>query len=71
MAGTEALMTVDAEIRVPIAKAQLVRSHIDGPADNILREEETYWLDLCLTPRPCNARACYRDHWGPQRRSLV
>lgn len=67
MPGTEALMTVDAEIHVPIAKTQLVRFHIDGPADNILREEETYWLDLCLTPRPCNARACYRDHWGPHR----
>jgi AraC family transcriptional regulator len=36
------------------------------PADNILRVDE-YWLDLCLTPRPRNARACYRDHWSPHR----
>jgi AraC family transcriptional regulator len=63
----EELMTVDAEVSVPVATAQLVRFHVTGPADNILREEETYWLDLCLTPRPRNARACYRDHWAPSR----
>ncbi|HMK86531.1 MAG TPA: helix-turn-helix transcriptional regulator [Steroidobacteraceae bacterium] len=59
------LMTVEAELRVPAATAQLVRFHITEPADNILREEEAYWLDLCLTPRPRNARACYRDRWAP------
>jgi len=67
MARSETLMTIDAEVRVPVAKVQLVRFHVSEPADNILREEETYWLDLCLTPRPRNARACYRDHWGPHR----
>ena len=68
MAGrTEALMTVDAEIRVPAATTRLVRFHVPGPADDILREEETYWLDLCLTPRPANARACYLDRWRPDR----
>jgi len=60
-------MTVDAEIRVPVATAQLARFHMAGPLDNTLREEEEYWLDLCLTPRPRNARACYREHWGPHR----
>jgi AraC family transcriptional regulator len=64
---SEALMTVDAEIRVPIALTQLVRFHMTRPADNILRDEETYWLDMCLTPRPRNARACYRDRWAPHR----
>lgn len=67
MARSETLMSVDAEVRVPIATAQLVRFHMTGPADNVMREQETYWLDLCLTPRPRNARACYRDHWGPHR----
>jgi len=61
-------MTVDAEVRVPVATAQLVRFHIDGPADNVMTDKESsYWLDLCLTPRPRNARACYREHWGPHR----
>jgi AraC family transcriptional regulator len=66
---SEASMTVEAEIRVPTASAQLVRFHVPGPADDILliREPETYWLDLCLTPRPPNARACYVDRWGSDR----
>jgi AraC family transcriptional regulator len=61
------MMTVEAEIRVPVATAQIVCFHMTDPADNILREEESFWLDLCLTPRPRNARACYRDHWAPHR----
>ncbi len=63
----EALMTLDAEIRVPVAVTRLARFHVTGPADNILREEDAYWLDLCLTPRPRNVRACYVDHWAPHR----
>lgn len=58
------LMTIDAELRSPVATVQLVHFHILEPADDILREEDAYWLDLCLTPRPRNARACYRDHWA-------
>jgi AraC family transcriptional regulator len=64
---SEATVTVDAEMRVPLAMTQLVRFHHTAPVDDILREEETYWLDLCLTPRPANARGCYVDRWGPHR----
>lgn len=60
-------VTIHAEIRAPAATARLVRFHMPDPVDNILREEDSYWMDLCLTPRPRNARACYRDHWDPQR----
>lgn len=63
----EEVMKVEAEIRVPVATAQLVRFNVIAPADNIMREKDAYWLDLCLTPRPRNARACYRDHWSPHR----
>lgn len=63
----EALMTLDAEIRVPVAVARLVRFHVTEPADNILCEDEAYWLDLCLTPRPRNTRACYIARWAPHR----
>jgi AraC family transcriptional regulator len=63
---TAELMTIEGELRVPGATAQLVRFHISEPADNILHEQDdAYWLDLCLTPRPRNARACYRDRWAP------
>lgn len=61
------LMTVEAELRVPAATAQLVRFHLDGPADNVMREQDGYYVDLCLTPRMHNARACYRERWSPQR----
>jgi AraC family transcriptional regulator len=63
----EPSMTLDAELRGPLATTQLVRFHVSGPTDDILCEEDTYWLDLCLTPRPPNARACYLDRWAPHR----
>lgn len=62
-----ASMMVNAEVRVPAATVQVVRFDMTRPADNILRDEERYWLDLCLTPRPRNARACYRERWSPHR----
>jgi AraC family transcriptional regulator len=58
-------MTIEAELRVPAATAQLVRFSIVEPADDLLCAQHAYWLDLCLTPRPRNARACYRDRWAP------
>jgi AraC family transcriptional regulator len=63
--GGAQVMTIEAELRVPAATAQLVQFIIPEPADNVLRADQAYWLDLCLTPRPRNARACYRDHWAP------
>lgn len=65
--GTQSVMHIQAERQVPIAHAQLVQFETSMPADNILQVEDACWLDLCLTPRPANARARYRDHWGPQR----
>jgi AraC family transcriptional regulator len=61
------VMTVAAEVRLPYATAQLARFNVTEPVDRILHQEGTYWLDLCLTPRPPNSRACYRDRWSPHR----
>jgi len=62
-------MTIEAEVRVPAATAQLERYQFPEPVDEVLRdpEEDAYRFDLCLTPRPHNARACYRERWGPHR----
>lgn len=60
------VMTIEAELRVPVATAQLVRFHFAEPADNLFCEDR-YQLDLCLTPRPRNARACYPERWGRDR----
>jgi AraC family transcriptional regulator len=62
-----ASMTVDAEHQVSVATTQLVRFHLHEPGDNSRREEENFWLDMCLTPRPRNARACFVEHWAPHR----
>lgn len=65
--AAETSMTVGAEIRVPAATVRLVRFDLAKPADNVLRNEQDYWLDLSLTPRPANARASFRDRWSPHR----
>lgn len=67
MNHAEPSMTVETEVCGPIMTAQLARFHVPEPADNILRREDEYWLDLCLTPRPPNARGCFREHWNPHR----
>jgi AraC family transcriptional regulator len=66
-AQSESLSTIDREVKVSIATTQLVRFHVNEPAENVRREEEHCWLDMCLTPRPLNARACYVEHWAPHR----
>jgi len=60
-------MMVEAELRVPLATAQLVRYGLAKPIDDIFLMEDAYRLDLCLTPRPRGSRACYREHWIPHR----
>jgi AraC family transcriptional regulator len=67
MSSAAATMIIDAELRIPIATAQLARFDVPGPADHIFLDEDAYWLDLSLTPRPNNSRARYQDHWGPHR----
>jgi AraC family transcriptional regulator len=61
------MVKLEAELRVPVATVQLARFLNTGPIDNVLWETDTFWLDLCLTPRPRNARACYSEHWSPHR----
>ncbi|MBW2942528.1 helix-turn-helix transcriptional regulator [Zhongshania aquimaris] len=62
-----ATMRIEAELRAPVAAAQLVHYRLDEPADNLQSEDASYRLDLCLTPRPRNARACYPQRWGRDR----
>lgn len=63
----ENVMTIEAEVRAPVATAQLVQFHLSEPADNVMHTADVYRLDLCLTPRPRNARASYPDRWNPHR----
>lgn len=67
MAAPADKMTIEAELRSPIATAQILSFDLAGPADNVFYNEDVYWIDLCLTTRMNNARARYSDHWGPHR----
>lgn len=58
---------VDAEIRLQAATAQLARVCVNRPADGVRPQSEQYRLDLCLSSRPGNARACYCERWNPLR----
>jgi AraC family transcriptional regulator len=60
-------MTVQAEIRVPAATVQISRFVIPAPVDNMMACADGYRLNLCLTPRPRNSRACFAEQWGPHR----
>ena len=61
------LMTVEAELRVPAATVRLVQFEFIEPVSGAMHEDEEYRLDLCLSPRPRNARACYTERWAPNR----
>ncbi|MFA7602424.1 MAG: AraC family transcriptional regulator [Novosphingobium sp.] len=63
----EATIIVDAELRGQAAVAQIVRYDIPAPTESTVCDPDCYQINLCLTPRPLNARACYRTHWGPHR----
>lgn len=61
------IMTIEAALSIPVAAAQLIRFHFDEPVSGRLHEEDSYVLNMCLTPRPRNARARYCEHWRPHR----
>lgn len=65
--GEPATVLVDAELRGDAAVAQLVRYDIRAPTASTLLDHGSYLINMCLTPRPLNARGCYRRHWGPHR----
>lgn len=58
---------VEAELCTPIITAQQIQFHNIGLGEHILQGNETYRLDLSLTPRQQNARACYRERWSPHQ----
>lgn len=63
----QATISVEAELRAPGCEAQIVRFDIPSPTETVLRRTGSYQLDMCLTPRPDNARGCYPEHWGRHR----
>jgi AraC family transcriptional regulator len=62
-----ATVIVDAEVVTEAMTAQIVRYDIRSPSAAALSFPGKYLVNMCLTPRPADARACYRDHWGSHR----
>ncbi|MFA7586691.1 MAG: helix-turn-helix transcriptional regulator [Novosphingobium sp.] len=60
-------MIVEAELACPLMSAQIVRFDIPAPTEAAILDPEFYQINMCLTPRPLNARASYRQRWGPHR----
>ena len=60
-------MKVVKDLHVPLATAQLVRYEATHGTDAVFRVDDAYRLDVCLAPRPHQARVCYREHWGSDR----
>lgn len=58
---------VDAELRGAQIVAQVVRFNIPAPTMAVLCDPDAYHINMCLTPRPLDARAGYRERWGPHR----
>jgi AraC family transcriptional regulator len=57
----------EAELTGSTAKIHIVRFIVDQPTNRMFRRGNSYWLDLCVTPRPEMARGCYTERWGPHR----
>ena len=62
-----ATIHVEAELATPAIAARIVRFDMPRAHDAITAPVGTYHLNMCLTPRPMNARASYLDRWGPHR----
>lgn len=59
--------TVNAELKVPAATIRLMRYDIKQPATDIFfcQDEDSYYLDLAVTPRPRSTRFCFEGRWAP------
>lgn len=62
-----ASLLVDAELTGEAIAAQIVRFDIPARHDAAMSANPSYQINMCLSPRPLNTRACYPHHWGPHR----
>lgn len=65
--GERPTMIVDAALRGEAISAQIVRFDIPTPTTAYVESGDAYHINMCLTPRPADARAGYAERWGPHR----
>jgi AraC family transcriptional regulator len=60
-------MQVEASLHGEGLAVEVARFDIPTPTGATIFEEHAYYINMCLTPRPLEARGCYTDRWGPHR----
>lgn len=65
--ASPALMTVEAELKLPVATTQIAHFTLKQPIETSRQQDRSCWLDLSLTPRTPNAQASFQSRWSPHR----
>lgn len=60
-------LSIQAELRTPLASVQLIDLDLADSIENELVEPGVFRLDLGLTPRPSDARLRFSHHWAGHR----
>ena len=66
MPHTAHQMIVEGELSAPVASVRRVRFRFEEPVDRLMQQSQKDRVDLCLTPRPDNARGRYPERRGAQ-----
>ncbi len=65
--GVDMMTAIEADLHLQGAVVQIMRFSMPASFHNLHKSNDEYRLDLCLTPRPRGARACFVEKWGPHR----
>lgn len=60
-------MRCEAELVGKGFAARIVRFDIPAPTSAVMCDPDSFQINMCLTPRPLDARACYHRRWGGHR----
>ena len=55
------------DVRLPVARAQIVRLHARRSFEHIYNDPRAHWIDMSLTNRGAGASGAYRNRWGRHR----
>jgi AraC family transcriptional regulator len=58
---------VEAKLESKLGRIEVRRYDFTAPVDDVLVAGGAHILDLCLTPRPRQARGRYLERWNPER----
>jgi AraC family transcriptional regulator len=67
MSVANATVKIEATLTSPMATVQFMRIHVPEALDTCKRDDETMWVDLCLTPRLPDAIGWYPERWSSRQ----